>query len=177
MRRNIYFRDFDAKYWPAPEVIEPYFLAPDAPQMWGASGNDDWGLGIFGFNGTENDYRYPRVGTDQKQQEWAELEMWGDPDLGVMLMYERVGGGPTVCQFSAGDMSRLNQWTRTLQSDLRPVSLYIPYDKAWLAVKEFMETDGKLPKCIKWISSMDVPSNSFPLPHDKSIVAINDHLP
>ena len=177
MKREIYFRDLRTNYWPALEAIKPYFLAPDAPQMWGESGNDDWAIGIYGFNGTEDGLRFARVGSGQKQQEWAELEMWGDPNLGVMLWYQRVGGGPTIYQYSAGDMSRQNQWTRTLQSDLRPVSLYIPYDKAWLAVKEFMETDGQLPKCIQWISSMDVPSNSFPVPHDESIVAINDHLP
>jgi hypothetical protein len=34
-----------------------------------------------------------------------------------------------------------------------PVGLFIPFEKAWLAVKEFMETDGKLPKSIDWIEN------------------------
>ncbi len=29
-------------------------------------------------------------------------------------------------------------------------------------VREFMETDGALPKCIAWIANRDLPPNTFP---------------
>ncbi len=45
-----------------------------------------------------------------------------------------------------------------------PVGLFIPYATAWKAVKEFIETDGKLPKNIEWIANRDLPENTFPDP-------------
>ncbi|MBS0243246.1 MAG: hypothetical protein JSS20_13790 [Proteobacteria bacterium] len=41
---------------------------------------------------------------------------------------------------------------------------FIPFDKAWLAVKEFMETEGQMPTSIPWIYSDDLPDNTFPDP-------------
>ena len=45
-----------------------------------------------------------------------------------------------------------------------PVGLFIPFKKAWIAVKEFIETDGKLPRSIEWIANRDLPPNTFPDP-------------
>lgn len=53
---------------------------------------------------------------------------------------------------------------RTLHDDPMPVGLFIPFDQAWLAVKEFMETEGNLPTGIDWVSSNDIPDNTFPDP-------------
>jgi hypothetical protein len=35
---------------------------------------------------------------------------------------------------------------------------------AWKAVKEFLESDGKLPTSIGWIANGDLPANTFPEP-------------
>lgn len=32
------------------------------------------------------------------------------------------------------------------------------------AVKEFIETDGQLPKCIEWVANKDLPPGTFPDP-------------
>jgi hypothetical protein len=45
-----------------------------------------------------------------------------------------------------------------------PIGLFIPFDRAWLAVKEFIETDGALPKSIDWIADADIPDEVFPDP-------------
>jgi len=45
-----------------------------------------------------------------------------------------------------------------------PVGLYIPFEKAWLAVKAFLETEGELPKSIEWVANADLPRNTFPDP-------------
>lgn len=45
-----------------------------------------------------------------------------------------------------------------------PVDLYAPFELAWQAVKEFIETDGALPKRIAWISGRDLPKDTFPDP-------------
>ncbi|MNC98194.1 hypothetical protein D3C83_160840 [compost metagenome] len=59
-----------------------------------------------------------------------------------------------------------------MQGDLRPIGLFIPFPVAWKAVKEFMETDGQLPKSIEWVANRDLPTNTFPDPNEA--VAIND---
>ena len=38
-----------------------------------------------------------------------------------------------------------------------PIGLFVPYETAWKAVKEFIETDGELPKSIEWIANRDLP--------------------
>jgi hypothetical protein len=45
-----------------------------------------------------------------------------------------------------------------------PIGLFIPFEEAWKAVKEFMERDGALPRSIAWISSKDIPEEAFPDP-------------
>jgi hypothetical protein len=44
------------------------------------------------------------------------------------------------------------------------VGLFIPFPVAWKAVKEFMETDGELPRSIEWIATGDLPAQTFPEP-------------
>jgi hypothetical protein len=45
--------------------------------------------------------------------------------------------------------------------DLLPIGLYIPFDRAWMAVKEFIEKDGALPESIAWIAAGDIPDDAF----------------
>ncbi len=97
--------------------------------------------------------------------------MCGNPDFGVLLYYRKYGGGYADHHYSLGDLSMLNVWVRTKHSDLNPVGLYIPFRDAWPAVQEFMDTDGELPKCIKWINGSDLPSNAFP---DRSNLSFNN---
>jgi hypothetical protein len=44
------------------------------------------------------------------------------------------------------------------------VGLFIPFRTAWSAVKEFIETNGELPKSIEWVASGDLPPEAFPDP-------------
>ena len=48
-------------------------------------------------------------------------------------------------------------------------SKYIPFAKAWPAVKEFMETEGQLPKAIEWVRAEDLPPKTFPDPWEVDI--------
>ena len=45
-----------------------------------------------------------------------------------------------------------------------PIGLYIPFENAWKAVKEYIVTDGELPKSIEWIANQDLPADTFPDP-------------
>ena len=53
---------------------------------------------------------------------------------------------------------------KTAHSDLMPIGLFIPFETAWKAVKEFMERDAALPKSIEWLASDDIPADVFPPP-------------
>lgn len=159
VRKRIYFQDLDPDGWPEPGELAPYFLAP-AEKPWAPDphGNDEFGLEISGLYGTDG-----QPGIDQVT---ARLTMIGTPDFGVFLYYRKWDGRtrqPLDC-YSKGDMSRIKEWLRTLQDDLRPIGLFIPYAKAWPAVKEFMERDGELPTSIEWVDGKDLPPNTFRFP-------------
>ena len=93
-----------------------------------------------------------------------DLEMWGNPDLGVLLSYSKWGGGHKQTYSSKGDLRRLRDWVRSTHDTLLPVGLFVPFEVAWKAVKEFIETDGQLPKSIEWIANRDLPPGTFPDP-------------
>jgi hypothetical protein len=93
-----------------------------------------------------------------------ELMMWANPDLGVLLIYTKWGGGHEQAFSSKGDLGRLREWVRGLHGTPLPVGLFIPFEVAWEAVKEFIETDGEIPRSIEWIANRDLPPNTFPDP-------------
>ena len=93
-----------------------------------------------------------------------DLTLYGIPGVGVLLIYHKYGGGYQDEYTSKGDMSRLQEWVRNLHQTPLPVGLFIPFPKAYEAVKEFIETDGQLPKCIEWVANKDLPPGTFPDP-------------
>jgi len=61
-------------------------------------------------------------------------------------------------------LTRLREWVRSTHDTPLPAGLFVPFETAWKAVKEFIETDGELPKSIEWIANRDLPPNTFPDP-------------
>lgn len=158
MGKYIYFDKFHGEFWPTAEELRPYFFAPRGKAWFDAGGNDTASIRLEGIEGTEK--LHPLRGRKD-----ICLGMWGNPDLGVLLQYTRRGGGvPRRDWFSKGDMGRIREWVRAQHATPLPVGLFIPFDKAWLAVKEFMETEGQMPTSITWIYSDDLPDNTFPDP-------------
>ena len=90
--------------------------------------------------------------------------MLGNLDHGVLLHYRKGGGDYGDSFYSKGDLTRLREWVKTAHDDLFPVGLYIPFETAWKAVKEFIETDGQLPRSIEWVAGNDLPADAFPDP-------------
>jgi hypothetical protein len=173
MRQYSYFASERREEWPRLEELERYFLAPPGQRWFFETGNDGASFAGYGVEGTEH-LQHLEDFEPHKDRIDVELELTGHPDIGVFLMYSKWGGGYEDTFSSRGDMSRLREWVRTLHEDLRPVGLYIPYEAAWKAVKEFIETDGALPKSIEWIANKDLPPNTFPAPHDAPEGAIVD---
>lgn len=158
MKKDIYFNRIFGPGWPEPDQLEPYFRAPPLGRGWfHETGNDSGSLRLQGVDGTE-DLPQGRGRID------ITLRLWGHPDLRILLIYTKRGGGHREEYTSKGDLSRLRGWVRTTHDDPMPAGLYIPFAKAWLAVKEFMDTEGQLPNSIEWVKNSDLPPGTFPNP-------------
>jgi hypothetical protein len=89
--------------------------------------------------------------------------MWGHPEFGVLLIYKKWRGHyketlvPKAISSPEGTRAELHEMQL-------PAGLFIPFEKGWLAAKEFVETDGKLPKSIDWIENEKLPPGMFPPP-------------
>jgi immunity protein Imm1 of predicted polymorphic toxin system len=141
--------------WPKPQEIEHYFLAPRDERWFFETGNDGALFTNEGVDGTE----HLQLGKGRID---VELMMWANPDLGVLLIWSKWGGGHEQNFTSKGDLSRLREFVESSHDTPLPVGLFIPFEKAWTAVKEFLETDGELPKSIEWVANRDLPPNTFP---------------
>jgi hypothetical protein len=158
VRKIGYFDQYWGEGWPDTKWLQKFFLAPKGQQWSYRGGNDNWGLTLEGVEGTEH-----FEPTDRRRIN-IYLDMWGHPELGVLLIYKKIGGSYGEVYSSRGDLSRLKEHVRGLHDTLLPIGLFIPFENAWLAVKEFMETDGNLPKSIEWIANDKLPPGTFPPP-------------
>lgn len=88
------------------------------------------------------------------------------------MIYSKLGGLGSFAFTSKGGSSLKGRYTRTRHNDLMPLWHYIPFEEAWKAVKEFVQTDGALPKSIEWISNKNLDEDTFPVPHDERFLHI-----
>ncbi len=157
MNKDIYFDRLHGSSWPTPDDLWPYFSSVDGSNWFHQTGNDSASLTVEGINGTAH---LPFAGGRQD----INLLLWGQPNLGVLLIYELSGKAPVRTWCSKGDMTRLKEYVRSTHDDPLPVGLFIPFADAFKAVKEFMETEGQLPKSIDWVRDEDLPPDIFPDP-------------
>lgn len=157
MRKRASFDTYWGTGWPEPDWLARYFLSPRG-ERWVFEGRTSDGILILeGAEGTGHL-------EENKGRIDIQLRMWGLPEIGVLLIYSKWGGGHKQTYSSKGDLARLREWVRSFYNTPLPVGLFIPFDSAWKAVKEFMETDGELPTSIEWIANRDLPPNTFPDP-------------
>jgi len=156
MRKSCSFHEFYDPDWPAPDQLKKYFSAGGG--LWASHGNDNWGLGAEGLYGTE--------ALPHRESVNVELRMTGSPEHGVTLDFARWDGRIQRWDsyFSKGDLSRLGRFMYSLQGDPYSLALFIPFEEAFKAVKEFIETDGELPTSIEWVAGKDLPPETFPVP-------------
>jgi hypothetical protein len=157
MKKRIYFANFDEARWPPAEALSPYFLTQEGRTRFFASDNDNWGLCAEGVDGTE-------LLVANRGRVDVCLTIQGDRSHGILLQYRKWGGGTNEIYYSKHDLTQLHRWVTTAHGDSMPVGLFIPFEIAWKAVSQFIETDGKLPTSIAWISSRDLPADAFPDP-------------
>lgn len=156
MRKTTYFLDHPGFGWPDQNWLAPYFLTPAGRRKAFRVDNDSWGVSAECVDGTE---RLPR----EKQID-IDLYIVGKPDLGVLLFYDRWSATDGLAYYSKGNLQMLRKWVETKHGSRMPVGLFIPFEKAFEAVNEFIKTDGALPKCIEWVAAADLPDDTFPEP-------------
>ena len=123
MLKHVGFHNWRGNFWPSLNQLKPYFIAPRGREWFYTARVDDAIISLEGVEGTEH------LGFSKGRKDIC-LWMWGNPDHGVLLMYEKIGAKDHFeTKFSKGDMSRIGEWVRTLQDDLRPIGLYIPFAK------------------------------------------------
>jgi hypothetical protein len=141
--------------WPTLEELQPYVLAPARQRSLLQTKNDNLGLVAEGVDGTEQlEPNEGRIDVD--------LDVWGHPELGILLIYSKWRGRLKQMYSSKGDLARLGGWIYSTNGAALPVGLFIDNAAAWSAVKEFIETNGDLPTSIDWISNHDLPAGTFP---------------
>jgi Immunity protein Imm1 len=158
MKKMTDFRDYEGQGWPDQKWLEPYFLTSAGRQKAFGKGNNHWGVTAKGVDGTEHLPFDKRIDID--------LHIVGKPDLGVLLLYERVSAadGYSYSYYSVGDTKMFRTLVKAKQGSRMPMGLFIPFEQALKAIVEFTQTNGALPKCIEWIAAADLPEGSFPEP-------------
>ena len=157
MRKTANFDTYWGPGWPKLKVLEPYFLGGKEKRWVFKTDSDDASLNAQGADGTEHlEESEGRVDVD--------FFIVGHPNLGVLLMHKkyRWGGGLKDSYVSKGNLTCLDRYYRDSSGSLLAIGLFIPFEDAWKAVKEFIETDGALPKSIDWIADRDLPPDTFP---------------
>jgi Immunity protein Imm1 len=156
MKKVTDFSDYEGPGWPDQKWLAPYFLNSAGRQKAFGKGNNHWGVTAKGVDGTEGLPFDKRIDID--------LHIVGKPDLGVLLLYDRVSATDGYSYYSVGNLKMLHTLVRAKQGSRMPRGLFIPFEQALRAIVEFIDTNGALPKCIKWIASDDLPEGSFPEP-------------
>jgi hypothetical protein len=160
VRKNCYLQDYVGPFWPRPDQLEKYFAQNG--ELWSPGGkergNDHWALRAEGLNGTQ--------ALSRNESANLELGMVGSPDHGVLLQYVKWDGRiqRRDCYLSKGDLSRLGRFMYSLHGDPYSLALFIPFEQAFNAVRQFIETDGELPTSIEWVAARDLPPETFPDP-------------
>jgi immunity protein Imm1 of predicted polymorphic toxin system len=159
MKKTAEFASVHYERWPLPQEIEHYFLAPPGQRWFFHTGDDTARFDAEDIDGADG------AGLSQARGN-VSLALSAHPILGVQLQWSQWDGKRGHTFYAKGDLARLKQFVRNLYDDPLPVGLLVPFEVAWRAVKEFIETDGKLPKSIEWIEDEDLPTDIFPDPHD-----------
>jgi hypothetical protein len=56
---------------------------------------------------------------------------------------------------------------RTPVGNRYPIGLFVSFEAGWQAVREFVESEGQLPRYIDWIDEQELPEDAFIDPRDR----------
>jgi len=141
--------------WPDVKAVESCLSDPRRRAQYFADGYDG---GCFAIERYEHEKLVPI-----SPYKGAVLYMHMNPEHGITLQHSswdrRFGQRNTL--HSKGDLTRLREFVRSFHGTPLSVGLFIPFSIGCSAVKEFMQTDGELPRSIVWVSDKDLPPEVF----------------
>jgi hypothetical protein len=162
MKKITHFLTHSRTGWPDKAWLEPYFLTrPGRCEAFGDHGGS-WGLGMELGLGLIDSATRP-FGVSRRIA--VDLAIVGHPDLGALLCYQRLNHGGGVF-FSKGHLSRSGGWA-TVYDDAMPVEFCVPFEAAWSAIEQFIETEGALPTSIGWVAGRDLPLEALREPLER----------
>jgi hypothetical protein len=153
-RKLISFGPLWNSTWPTVASLRSDFSSGPGTKWYNHGGNDTAGISVEGVDGTAG----KQFGSGRID---LSLELLGHEVYGVFLFYRKTGESGYA---SKGDMRFLKTFLRTKHDDLRPLSFFIPFDKAWLAVEDFMTGDGARSSRIEWVPMSELAGTIFPDP-------------
>lgn len=165
MRKQAFFDDHWGSGWPDPKKVETGLTDPYQRARLFDSSLDGGSFFIEGLYGTEGLGRKEGLVT-------AALYLHINPLHGAKLVYNKWDGRARQ-EFSfdsKGDLTRLGEFVRSMHGTPLSVGLFIPFEKGWQAIRDFMSNDGELPQSIEWIATKDLPPGTFPDPTPPSIL-------
>lgn len=159
MRTRAYFDTLWGDEWPRVDQLEPYFRLSPAGVSPIQARKGEGNFSIEGVDGTEH------LGRENGRVD-VQLLLWTDPVFGGLLQHQKTGGGIRETHLSKGDLQRRLEWVFSASGTPLSVGLFVPIDKAWGALKQFIEAKGNLPDAIEWVDERNLPADTFPPPHE-----------
>ena len=126
MRKITNFRGYEGPGWPDEKWLAPYFLTAAGQREVFGFRNNDWGLRARGVDGTED------LPFDREIN--ITLHIIGKPDLGVLLLYDRMSATDGYSYYSIGDPKKFRTLVKATQVSRMPLGLFIPFEQALKAV-------------------------------------------
>ena len=159
IKKEAAFDDHWGRGWPDINTVDQCLTDPAKLAQLFANGCDG---GCFSI-----EWIYDKTNSaPQSELVGATLYMHMNPDYGIKLQYSKWDGriGEKKIFHSKGDLTKLKQFVRSFHRTPLSIGLFVPFEVGRKGVKEFLDTDGELPRSIDWISEDDLPSEVFPLP-------------
>lgn len=150
MKMVVFFGDLWNTEWPSIDWLEPHFRAARGAV---SPIQERRGGGRFEIEEEEH-------GVDSRIK--ATLLLYADPKYGLLLDYRRSSGEKRESFVSKGDLQRRLEWVKTQQGTPLSIGLFVPIERGWSALKQFIESKGALPTAIEWVAAADLPPDTFP---------------
>ena len=159
VKKEAAFDDHWGKGWPEISVVEQNLSDPEKLAQLFSQGRDGACFSI--------EWTYDKKNSaPQSELVGATLYMHINPTHGIKLQYSKWDGriGEKKAYHSKGDLTRLREFVRSFHRTPLSIGLFVPFETGRKAVKEFLDTEGELPRSIDWILDDDLPSEVFPPP-------------
>ncbi|HET7805327.1 MAG TPA: Imm1 family immunity protein [Pseudolabrys sp.] len=159
VKKEASFDDHWGNGWPDITIVDQCLTDPEKLAQLFAKGRDG---GCFSIEWIyDEDNSVPQFGVVG-----AILYMHMNPDHGIKLQYSGWDRciGERKTYHSKGDLTKLKQFVRSFHRTPLSIGLFVPFETGRRAVKEFLETDGELPRSVDWILDDDLTPDVFPLP-------------